>query len=505
MAYVFLSEGQQRQAFQAQTTTPSHVGPGYYETSRKPKYKRSSSAPFLSKQARDLRPVTDTRITTPGPGTYETDPKDATHPKISGESRPSSSFASHTHRFDDDARHVPGPGSYTPVNPTPAHHPPQKQATAADSVAFQKHLTPPSVPTSNYGYDVDYEGNLRAHKPSQPTNEIVFTPKRASKGPDFTKAAARRSVFEEAQANSVVPGPGDYNPAAKTHNGPAAFSASRAPRFQTQQTNYVPGPTDYDPNLQIGKKPVVQKYQHPTLKFYDDELPPPKPTVIRGSTVKKKSSSRPRSVSLPPSPGPGDYILEASRQERKAKAISFQHSARFKEDQGTKASTPGPGAYELPASPNKGPPRFSHTTDRFARTSPIVPGPGDYDIDKDALSYVSAHASPVFASTTGRAVLAKDEPLPAPMYNVHKDLDTKKSISFSHAPRFEASHDTQLFTPGPGSYNASLAPHPRPPRSPSPFGFTGKRFQEEGENIPGPGDYDSSQAFQKKSFNKYLQ
>lgn len=62
---------------------------------------------------------------------------------------------------------------------------------------------------------------------------------------------------------------------------------------------------------------MVQKYQHPTLKFYDNEPAKPKPTIIRGSNVKRKvkKNSNTNSNQQMNSPGPGDYSFNPTHKE----------------------------------------------------------------------------------------------------------------------------------------------------------------------------------------------
>lgn len=135
-------------------------------------------------------------------------------------------------------------------------------------------------------------------------------------------------------------------------------------------------------------------------------------------------------------PGPGSYNVNTSSTP----SIAFPRTKR--EPFIRPSENPGPGCYDIPQL-RKGP-QFTMPTSQRRSTSPISPGPGEYNVH-----VLSRPKSVVFARTQ-RKLKTYETEVPGPGHYSSRPSSSRSIGTFSKANRLKK---TEAYFAGPGSYN----------------------------------------------------
>jgi hypothetical protein len=204
----------------------------------------------------------------------------------------------------------------------------------------------------------------------------------------------------------------------------------------------LPGPGDYYIPSAV---PSGASYSFPQAdRLIGDCLCQPLASSTSPSQIGQRRSKSAHLAASSQSPGPGSYLQPSTLC---ASGFTMQGKRRAEQTQ----STPGPGQYDVDASPA---PRLAICReDRFAEneaTTVVTPGPGHYQLEPE---------------------------------------NSGPSYSISGKPRPRAKNTA----PGPGSYEVPIT------RSLSPS-IRGKPKEEKRALVPGPGSYDPCPSFRDLSF-----
>jgi hypothetical protein len=315
--------------------------------------------------------------------------------------------------------------------------------------------------------------------------------------PSFTVPKASRFAADEkhAAAMAAQPGPQSYVDAPldllSDHAKAPGFAAVLAARFHSDATE-TPGPGAYTgpaaAPVTVGgvittapREPVFPTSQVPGPGTYTLPGAPPVPGAPVFSTAPREPPA------ADPTPGPGTYFTDATQPTRESPA--FGTGPRFEADLPPQSGpTVGPGAYDPARSDfagvGRGPTFGTHLRDPMAPAD--TPGPGAYNAPASTLD-VPDHAA---SFTTGpRFVdLNAKSPVPGPgTYEALGPAEHTRAAVFGSEPRAAAEGTSPSPAPGPGTYNIppsigvegaspTFGTGVRPPLSQAPDG-------------PGPGAY----------------
>lgn len=160
------------------------------------------------------------------------------------------------------------------------------------------------------------------------------------------------------------------------------------------------------------------------------------PSFLSGSKMSTIPKSKRFRNFVSETPGPGSYNINTAS----APSITFP---RTKRGQFIRPSeTPGPGCYNVPQL-KKGP-QFTIQTSQKRTTSPISPGPADYEI-----RLLSRPKSVVF-SRTQRKLNTYETDVPGPGHYSSRPSSSNSIVTFPKANRVSKAENMEA---GPGSYN----------------------------------------------------
>lgn len=279
--------------------------------------------------------------------------------------------------------HVPGPGTYNPIN--------CDLQKAPRAVFGNASSTPQNDLQKNPGpgtYDPK----------TQPNNDIKFSfPKSGTQsekknlliGPgsydpqfEFNSTAARKpgAVFGSEQRCKVVskgpvPGPGQYEPQSKSHRQAQSWGFGKEKRNSLSYKHVSPGPGAYQLNSSFNVKEGL----------------------IRGPVLR----SRPQSASPTVCPGPGAYDSRVEFARPNSPLINFSKANRFLQQAGNPI---GPGDYngKVPKK-NYGTVLFGKDKRFQNKNLQTCPGPGSYD-SKPLIKTIAYTMRPKTASEKSEAV-----------------------------------------------------------------------------------------------------
>lgn len=176
-------------------------------------------------------------------------------------------------------------------------------------------------------------------------------------------------------------------------------------------------------------------------------------------------------------PGVGQYEAPSSTFTR---GVGFPRAPRrFQPD----SAAPGPGAYETrPASASLRGPTGIGRAPRFTPAAAAGPGPGAYEGTKSALDSRGI----VMGKASGHEVWGNRAPSPGPgSYEAPVAPKRTGPASFGRSSRPASA----TLSPGPGAYDGSAAAGPSRPKAP--VFSTAPRFVEKQPPLPGPGAYEA--------------
>jgi len=419
-------------------TTP---GPGEYEA--KPRYAATTKSYRMGTHVRTPGELAKRDLEHLGPGAY-----DVTARKSMGDSC-SFSFGKRVPGVFGDVD-IPGPGSYD-----------QSAAMKSQKGPAFSMYKRCAIPVDNAKpgpgeYDIKPPKTRAAS-----IHPIVVPPSPTSAstpGPgEYTPDEARRHTKSAAPAFSMgsrtdlgrsldaldvsrtAPGPGYYNSARTSFDGPA-FSIH--PKTPGPAPPEVPGPGEYD---------VVPKSHGKAFTF--------------GKRTVDIAGSHDGEI-----PGPGEYSVLSP----KAGGPAFTIGNRIPTKTGSEG-VPGPGEYELRSPKQAGFTMYGHVTDIAEAAASALPGPGAYDPRRSSLD------GPAFSMYKKVAGQARDN-IPGPgEYTVSTN---GHGPAFTMYPRAPAMSDSCVESPGPGAYDTQRKSLDGPA-----FTMYPRTAGSLGDPTPGPGEY----------------
>jgi len=523
--------------------TAASVGPGSYvnlDPNFRPKH---SLAPFNSSVERACgETAVELKLRAPGPGHYDTDVS-----VLRRQEHPTSQFTSKVGRLQTIKEiqkreaGAPGPGSYdigkSMITGRAALAHSEKSET--NNVKWVKIATAPSIPGhgQSYGYDEGPEGQLvmqpnpkpghtgkgRDHAgPGEydPSTKIV---KPSAPAPDFGRRKERWTPGK-GSSTATGPGPGTYSlDLVKSEEKALAEKAQGTANFlsRTERTGGGPkiklmGPELYAPPSSFLSNEEYS-VQHPTLQKHH----------VFGATTRTTSYAPPHAVPAQPDhPGPGQYDAPV-----RVKAVMAQRPHGVFGSTGRRLAEiavdlgPGPGNYSNEVNTLKSKVTktthhygaFGSTKQRFSKDMVSALGPGAYNPPVEhnpaELRRRDRTQAP-FRSHSQRLAQPKQgngpapgtyEPAPLAWGNAASSFSTNQRGYFSTSTRKLCA--TENRAPGPGSYDAALSlarPRILGGLVPSGNGHVGPVSTGRHANsqvVPGPGAYNTTKGFVKKTFN----
>ncbi|KEG11172.1 hypothetical protein DQ04_02901020 [Trypanosoma grayi] len=392
---------------------------------------------------------------TPGPGQY-----DGNNTEVGAWRRVDApSFPTGPRFFmANDNSLLPGPGQYTP------HHP--------QWVASQVHFFPTG-------------GRDPPSKDDELPGPGTYNPKQLSPSPAApvfgTEPRRMVATTGDPSSSTTHPGPGYYSPALPLEGPSIRFgTAERGIVYEGNDNEDTPGPGTYDVARKTNEGPAFSMHR----------------TAPRGPTLVEVEKSQ--------LPGPGAYMIPPAfpATDGAGAAVSFLKEVRFQVPASAQQEAPGPGFYN-PQSPESaaGPiigraPRLAEVG--FAAGSAEMPGPGHYEVgggNPITTNTVDGGVAMRFTSarfTEGGEATAPDAPGPA-SYNPVDTRGMAPAASFPQASRFVVAElPNGVGHPGPGEYSIPSVWHQSAATGYS-FG-TSTRAQlgdAAQQDMPGPGSYDA--------------
>jgi len=323
------------------------------------------------------------------------------------------------------------------------------------------------------------------------------------------------------EGQSLVPGPGAYQPEKKKNAAPA-FTLTPRRNYGIADRD-VPGPGAHNLPEMVGQSGPKYGFTHEE-RHQNASFQAPGPATYRvqehpkrGQTWKFGTAARQPSHHTD-TPGPGSYTLHSSlggpkfsaaprREETRTvetpgpvtyklnseigSGKQYSMSARVDRIRGDDSDAPGPGHYSARSVNERAAPRYGFgtenrgTKDRTGR----LPGPGAYT------PAIKSEANKWKFSTASRGA-ARDSGSPGPgWYNDDKPPKVK-GPQYSLGSRClmaEEKNPERTLAPGPGEYNQELLSGPSPRWG---FGTSARLQSNQRAEGPGPGTY----AAQAKTF-----
>jgi hypothetical protein len=507
--------------------TSDIVGPGAYDASVPSdvgKRRYDGYAPFgsLAQRSSSIAPAGSGEVVlaAPGPGSYNLD--------SNGYTRGTSTLQSHTRRFGDVERGVPGPADYSVtakgIGISRSHTVPEARKA---KMVVQRKADAPSIPhpSQAYGYEEGEDGTLKKQDAPKVDNSIgpayyqkdVKSSFAANRGPSFAGYSKRKS-----DKPRLGPGPGEYDPYDPeiyvVENINAKYIEQRRPetnipRFtemvvKQEEKKGVPGPGRYDTRSMFEARPVAVN-----TEGIEVEQPPFMTQERRFKETKELA------------PGPGAYndprhALEVTKRITGLKRSPFGQTAlRFSKS--ANGDSPGPNSYTVAGlgeqslrkayleSTRRG--AFSSTEVRNTVNIPKsvinTPGPAHYQAKGGSPADPSKPSS-MFVSNVKRLHEPhhiQTEVAPPAAYDVASSHDRSQMKMSHHNPRSDSAKKRSggfnvsgqrlkeiaenPDMPGPGTYTAEM---PKSHAKLALISSRDKRFKVEKERAPGPGAYEYS-------------
>jgi hypothetical protein len=184
-------------------------------------------------------------------------------------------------------------------------------------------------------------------------------------------------------------------------------------------------------------------------------------------------------------PPPGNYGVPPKLDNKQPPHWSLGKEPKFKS---FSDGQPGPLEYQIASKVDEGP-KFSMGSKTFYNRNPLLTGtgPGDYNPDNAFKNSSSVYKEHLSATIAGRCKTPRDDGMPGPgSYDNTKTSKFIPGAGLGKSPRGKKSNKSEL-SPGPGNYRVEkFAKENNGPR----FGFgTDSKFKSYSGKSPGPGSY----------------
>jgi len=411
-------------------------------------------------------------------------------------SPPAWSMGTSKRNFDLTPHEVPGPGAYNSTLNTKKSNPSWRVGTASRSTERKVEVPGPGTYNSpgkistnapRYGFSAKTAVDFKDFTPGPGAYDAAGSRGFDVKAPSYS---FRIKSAHPGQNRVTAPGPGAYDQTSKVGN-------QKAPSYRI-------GSSKRDDIVRSGSTPGPGTYQTRPSTAADG------PRYGFGSSERDASTGNGRTA-----PGPGAYTYKGSfDQGGKGHSLVPRRpdSAIF-----GASRSPGPGAYNPSASVKAAPAyrigsAVRDTRDTKERAS--TPGPGNYNI-----SYIKGNQN-VRIGTSTRKAIYEERNTPGPGAYTHGSKVGEGPKFIMNPRRDDSSLIVNKFVPGPGAYNVKVdatklsnsavgigtsnrveinptKANPGPGQYDTrgrlggpKYGFgTGIRDQEVKNNVPGPGQY----------------
>lgn len=319
-------------------------------------------------------------ITSPGPGSY--------NPELKNADKSPSFSVSKSKRIPDANQTIPGPGSYEVKRPSSAQ-PSYKFGSEAKSLSFRaRNNQSPGPGTYNLKSTLSRLSFSMSAKFIDTVKDTpgpgTYTPVLSNRSPSYNIGKGQRHDFTRESKDN--PGPGAYDHLASTERK----NSSPGPKFSQERRRTMsvgddlPGPGSYNPPSKLSEGPLYSIYvrRDPTPT---SETPGPGHYEVPDHQVRDSSpsfkigrSERASQVLNSSFPGPGHYNSCSSLHspQRGPKHVIGKESR----SRDPTSFTPGPGSYSVQSLPkSKG---FTISGKPNDQNSLETPGPGSYDVSK---------------------------------------------------------------------------------------------------------------------------